>query len=173
MGPGRRVEVRNAPAGNPSTRMQQLYRLISAHTSTKFRRNILTAVVMKSTAFSEVPLCRPVEIYRHFGGTCCLRSGRESWARKQPVECCLLSHYTHHNTEDCTVSGCYRLVDRETGVRYPDVAIYYTRLHSFQVGSGVHIIACPISTGGFSPGIKLSGRQAEISPRNSAEVKHS
>lgn len=156
--------MRNAPAGNRSTRKQQLYWPIAAQTSTMLHCTILTAVAMKSTTFSEVL----VEIYRHFGWTFCLRDRRESWARKQQVECCLLSHYTHQNPDDCTLWN-----NPETSVQYPDVAIDYTCLHSVQVCSGVHIIACLVSTVGFSTGIKLSGSKADLSPRNIPDSRFS
>jgi hypothetical protein len=45
-------------------------------------------------------------------------------------------------------------------------------LHIAQTASGVHPTSYPMDTGGFLPGVKWPGREADQSPPASAEVKN-
>jgi hypothetical protein len=65
----------------------------------------------------------------------------------------------------------YGLDDRGVGVRESRQGQEFSFLHVVQIGSGVHPISYPMANGGFSPGVKRPGREADHSPPASAEVK--
>jgi hypothetical protein len=65
----------------------------------------------------------------------------------------------------------YGLDDRAIGVRSPAGAKDFSSNLCVQTGSGAHPASCPMGTGGPFPGGKArSGRDADHSPRSSAEV---
>jgi hypothetical protein len=68
------------------------------------------------------------------------------------------------------IAAAYGLNDRDVGVRVP-VGSKFSLLQAVQTGSGVQITSYPVGTGGFSPGVKRQGREADHSPSTSAEVK--
>jgi hypothetical protein len=43
-------------------------------------------------------------------------------------------------------------------------------LHVFQIGTGAHPASYPMDTGGFSPGVKRPGREADHLPPTNVEV---
>jgi hypothetical protein len=47
----------------------------------------------------------------------------------------------------------------------------FSLLHVVQTGSGVHTTSYPMGTGGFSPGAKRPGREADHSSSTNAEIK--
>jgi hypothetical protein len=51
----------------------------------------------------------------------------------------------------------YGLDGRETGVRFPAGARYFSFFYSVQTGSGANGGFCGVGTGGFSPGDKSVG----------------
>jgi hypothetical protein len=44
--------------------------------------------------------------------------------------------------------------------------------YRIQIGSGAHSASCAMGTGVFSPGIKRLGRETDLSPPSSAEVRN-
>jgi hypothetical protein len=65
----------------------------------------------------------------------------------------------------------YGLDDRAIEVRSSAGAKDFSSLLSAQNGSGAHPASCTVGTGGSFPGSKaLLGRDADHSPRSSAEV---
>jgi hypothetical protein len=59
----------------------------------------------------------------------------------------------------------YGLDDQRDGSSSPG------RVKNFHFGSGVHPTSYKMGTGGFYPGVKRQGREAEHSPPTIAEVK--
>jgi hypothetical protein len=57
----------------------------------------------------------------------------------------------------------YGLDGRGVGVRVP-VGARCSPLHVVQTGCGAHPSPYPMGTGGFSPGVKRPGREADHSP---------
>jgi hypothetical protein len=65
------------------------------------------------------------------------------------------------------------LDDRAIDVRSPTEAEDFSSSPCVQTGSGAHPASCPVGTGGCFPGSKARpGRDADHSPRSSAEVKN-
>jgi hypothetical protein len=66
---------------------------------------VLTAVVMKSSVFSDITLCGPLKVNRHFGGTCCfpLQGRRIPQARNQHEA------VSKHSQSTSKVYSCYAL----------------------------------------------------------------
>jgi hypothetical protein len=71
-----------------------------------------------------------------------------------------------------TVSD-YGLDDRAIGVRSPAGTKHFSSSLCVQTGSGAHPASCTVGTGGPFPGDKARpGRDADLSPPSSAEVKN-
>jgi hypothetical protein len=66
----------------------------------------------------------------------------------------------------------YGLDDRSSTVWFPAWAGNFSLHHRIQTGSGVHPASYPMSTRGFSLGVKRPKREADHSPPSSAEVKN-
>jgi hypothetical protein len=62
----------------------------------------------------------------------------------------------------------YGLDDAAVGV--PSLCKAFSLLHVVQTGSGAHPTSYTMGTGGFSPGLKRPGREANHSPPTSAEL---
>jgi hypothetical protein len=65
----------------------------------------------------------------------------------------------------------YGLDDRCSRIRFPAGAGNFSLHHRVQNGSGAHPASYPARTRGFSLEVKRPGREADHSPRTSAEVK--
>jgi hypothetical protein len=70
-----------------------------------------------------------------------------------------------------SVVSDYRLDDQAIGFRSPAMAKNFFSILCVQTGSGAHPAMCPMGTRGPFPGGKARpGRDADHSPRSSAEV---
>jgi hypothetical protein len=65
-----------------------------------------------------------------------------------------------------------RATDWTTGVRFPTVVRDFSLLDSVQTDFGAHPSSYPMGTGGFFPGVKRPGCEADHSPPSSAEIKN-
>jgi len=68
--------------------------------------------------------------------------------------------------------GAYTLDDRGSKVRFQAGAGNISLLHHAQTGSRAHPTLYSVGTGGFSPGIKRPGREADNSTPSGAEVNN-
>jgi hypothetical protein len=72
----------------------------------------------------------------------------------------------------CVLSVQCLTTDWTTGVRSPSDAEDFSSTLCVQTGSGAHPASCTVGTGGSFPGGKARpGRDADLSPPCSAEVK--
>jgi hypothetical protein len=55
-------------------------------------------------------------------------------------------------------------------VRFSAGSRDFTLFHSIQIGFGVQGVSYPIGSGGYFPGVKLTGSEANHSPPSCAEV---
>jgi hypothetical protein len=62
--------------------------------------------------------------------------------------------------------------DWKTEVRFPEGAKDFSIIHSVQTGSEANPASYSMGTKGSVPGVKQSRREADHSPRSTAEVKN-
>jgi hypothetical protein len=82
--------------------------------------------------------------------------------------------YVQASTEVDGIAQRYSTVLRAgwLGVRVPAGAGNFSLYHSVQTGSGPPLASYQMGTGGSFPGVNWPGREADLSPPSSAEVKN-